>query len=63
MRVAAVRLRVAACLGGQQMVVLWEQCVLAERGDYCTASEVEGVVTGCPATSTLVDVSGLTSSG
>ena len=62
MQAAAVGLWAAACLG-----------VVGARGGCtagavvaccsCTASEVDGVVTGCPATSTLVCMSGLTASG
>ena len=52
--VAAVGLWAAACLGVAGAV---GACC------SCTVSEVDGVVTGCPATSTLVCVSGLTASG
>ena len=54
MWVAAVGLRAAACLG---VVGATDGCAARAMGAYCTASEVNGVVTGCPATSTLGCVS------
>ena len=61
-QVAAVGLRAAACLG---VVGITERCTAGAVGACCscTASEVDGVVIGCPATSTLGCVSGLTASG
>ena len=61
-RVAAVGLRAAACLG---VAGATGGCTVGAVGACCscTASEVDGVVTGCPATSTLGGVSGLTASG
>ena len=62
MQVAAVGLWAAACLGvagatdGYAAGAVCASC-------NCTASEVDGVVTGCPTTSTLGCVSGLTASG
>ena len=53
-QVAAVGLRTAACLGVAGAVGV---CC------SCTASEVDGVVMGCPATSTLGCMSGLTAFG
>ena len=60
--VAAVGLWPAACLG---VAGATDDCTVGAVGACCscTASEVDGVVTGCPATSTLVCVSGLTASG
>ena len=60
-RVAAVGLRAAACLG---VVGATDGCTAEAVGVCCscTASE-DGVVIGCPATSTLGCVSGLTASG
>ena len=60
--VAAVGLRAVACLGvvgakGGSTVGAVDACC------SCTASEVDGVVIGCPATSTLGCMSGLTASG
>ena len=59
-RVAAVGLWAAACLG---VAGVTDGCTAGAVGACCTASEVDWVVTGCPATSTLVYVSGLTASG
>ena len=61
-RVAAVGLRAAACLG---VAGATDGCTAGAVGACCscTASEVDGVVTGCQATSTLGCVSGLTASG
>ena len=61
-RVAAVGLRAAACLG---VAGATDGCTAGAVGACCscTASEVDGVVIGCPATSTLGCVSGLTASG
>ena len=61
-RVAAVGLWAAACLG---VAGATDGCTVGAVGACCscTASEVDGVVTGCPATSTLGCVSGLTASG
>ena len=61
-RVAAVGLRAAVYLG---VVGATGGCTEGVVGACCscTASEVDGVVTGCPATSTLGCVSGLTASG
>ena len=61
-RVAAVGLRAAACLG---VAGATDGCPAGAVGACCTytASGVGGVVTGCPATSTLGCVSGLTASG
>ena len=50
--VAALGLWSAACLG-----------IVGAVGACCTASEVDGVVTGCPVTSTLGCMSDLTASG
>ena len=52
----------AACLG---VAGATDGCTAGAVGACCscTASEVDGVVTGCPATSTLGCVSGLTASG
>ena len=58
--VAAVGLQAAACLG---VVGATDGCTAGAVGACCTASEVYGVVTGCPATSTLGCMSGLTASG
>ena len=60
MQIAAVGLQAAACLGiaGER-----DCCTVGAVGAYCTAAEVDGVVTSCPATSTLMCVSGLTASG
>ena len=60
--VAAVGLRAAACLG---VVGATGGCTAGAVGVCCscTASEVDGVVIGCPATSTLGCMSGLTASG
>ena len=56
--------RVAAVGFGLQLAwVLQEQQMVVGTCCSCTASEVDGVVTGCPATSTLGWVSGLTASG
>ena len=62
MWVAAVGLWAAACLG---VVGATDGCTAgAVRACCsCTVSEVDGVVTGCPAASTLGCVSGLTASG
>ena len=60
MWVAAVGLRAAACLG---VAGATGGCTAGAVGAYCTAAVVDGVVTGCPATSTLVCVSGLTAFG
>ena len=59
-RVAAVGLQAAACLG---VAGATDGCTAGAVGACCTASEVDGVVTGCPATSTLGCMSGLTASG
>ena len=61
-RVAAVGLRAAACLG---VVGATGGCTAGAVGACCscTASEVDGVVIGCPPTSTLGCVSCLTASG
>ena len=61
-RVAAVGLWAAACLG---VAGATGGCTAEAVGTCCscTASEVDGVVIGCPATSTLGCVSGLTASG
>ena len=61
-RVAAVGLRAAACLG---VAGATDGCTAGAVGACCscTVSEVDGVVIGCPATSTLGCVSGLTASG
>ena len=61
-RVATVRLRAAACLG---VAGATGGCTAEAVGACCscTASEVDGVVIGCPATSTLGCMSGLTASG
>ena len=61
-RVAAVGLQAAACLG---VVGATDGCTMGAVGACCscTASEVDGVVIGCPATSTLGCMSGLTASG
>ena len=58
-RVAAVGLRAAACLG---VAGATDGCTVGAVGACCscTASEVDGVVMGCPATSTLKCVLGLT---
>ena len=58
----AVGLRAAACLG---VTGATDGCTAGAVGACCscTASEVDGVVTGCPATSTLGCMSGLTASG
>ena len=58
--VAAVGLQAAACLG---VAGATDGCTTGAVGACCTASEVDGVVMGCPATSTLGCVSGLTASG
>ena len=60
--VAAVGLRAAACLG---VAGATGGCTAEALGVCysCTASEIDGVVIGCPATSTLGWVSGLTASG
>ena len=60
--VAAIGLPASACLG---VAGATNGCTVGAVGNCCscTASEVDGVVTGCPATSTLVCVSGLTASG
>ena len=60
--VAAVGLWAAACLG---VAGATDGCTAGAVGACCscTASEVDGVVTGCPATSTLGCVSGLIASG
>ena len=52
MRVAAVGLWAAACLG---VAGATDGCTAGAVGACCscTASEVDGVVTGCPATSTF----------
>ena len=55
MWVAAVGLWVPACLG---VVGATDDCIARAVGTHCTASEVDEVVTGCPATSTLVCMSG-----
>ena len=62
MWVAAVGLWAAACLG---VAGATDGCTEGAVGACCscTASEVDGVVIGCPATSTLGCVSGLTASG
>ena len=62
MWVAVVGLQAAACLDG---VGATDGCTVAAVGACCscTASEVDGVVMGCPATSTLVCMSGLIASG
>ena len=52
---AAACLGVAGATGGCTVGAVGACC-------SCTASEVDGVVTGCPATSSLVFVSGLTAS-
>ena len=56
------RASAAACLGAAGAT---GGCTAGAVGACCscTASEVDGVVTGCPATSTLGCVSGLTASG
>ena len=61
-RVAAVGLQAAACLG---VAGATGGCTVGAVGACCscTASEVDGVVIGCPATSTLGCVSDLTASG
>ena len=61
-RVTAVGLRAAACLG---VVGATGGCTAGAVGACCscTASEVDGVVIFCPATLTLWCVSGLTASG
>ena len=61
-RVAAVGLWAAACLGVAEAT---DGCTAGAVGACCgcTASEVDQVVMGCPATTTLVCVSGLTASG
>ena len=60
--VAAVGLWAAACLG---VAGATDGCTVGAVGACCscTASEVDGVVTGYPATSTLGCMSGLTASG
>ena len=60
--VAAVGLQAAACLG---VAGATGGCTAEAVGACCscTASEVDGVVIGCPATSILGCVSGLTASG
>ena len=60
--IAAVGLRATACLG---VVGATDAHTVGAVGTCCscTASEVDGVVTGCPPTSTLGCVSGLTASG
>ena len=60
MWVAAVGLQAAAYL---DVVGVTDGCTVGAAGACCTASEFEGKVTGCPATSTLVCMSGLTISG
>ena len=60
MQVAAVGFQAAACLG---VVEATDGCTAGVVGACCTASEVEGVMTGCPATSTLRCMSCLTASG
>ena len=47
---AAVGLQAAACLG---VMGATDGCTVGAVGPCCTASEIDGVVTGCPATSTL----------
>ena len=61
-QVAAVGLQAAACLC---VVGATGGCTVGAVGACCscTASEVDGVVIGCPATSTLGCVSCLTASG
>ena len=59
-QVASVGLWAAACLG---VVGATDGCAVGAVGAHYTVSEVDGVVTGCPATSTLVCMSGLTASG
>ena len=61
-QVAAVGLWAAACLG---VAGATYGCTAGAVGACCncTAYEVDGVVTGCPATSTLGCMSGLTASG
>ena len=60
MWVAAAGLWAADCLG---VVGVTDGCTVGAVGAHCTASEVDGVVTGGPATSTSGCVSGLTASG
>ena len=60
MWVAALGLQAAACLGVARAT---DGCTVRAVGVCCTAAGVDGVVMGCPATSTLVCVSGLTASG
>ena len=60
MWVAAVELWAAVCIGVAQATC---GCAAGAAGARWSASEVEGVVTGCPVTSTLVYVSSLTASG
>ena len=55
---AALGLWAAACLC---VAGITDGCAVGAVGADCTASEVYGVV-GCPATSTLVCMSGLTAS-
>ena len=57
---AAVGLWAAACLA---VVGATDGCAVGAVGAHLTASEVDGVVTGCPATSTLECMSGLITSG
>ena len=60
--IAAVGLWAAACLG---VAGATDGCTAGAVGACCscTAFEVDGVVTGCPATSTFGCVSGFTASG
>ena len=60
MQDAAVGLQDAACLG---VAGATDDYIVGAVGTCCTASEVDGVVTGCPATSILGCMLGLTASG
>ena len=60
MLVAAVGLWAAACLG---VAGATDGCTVGVVGACCTASEFDGVVAGCPATSILGCMSELTASG
>ena len=62
LQVSSAGLLAAACLG---VVGATDGCTAGAVGACCsrTASEVDGVVMGCPATSTLGCMSGLTASG
>ena len=60
MQVAALGLLAAVCLG---VVETTDGCIAGAVGAPCIASKVHGVVTGCPATLTLVCMPGLTAFG